>query len=256
MPAASAVAASAFELHAGALRLALRPDLGGAIAGLWHRDRRCCARRRRLRSAAPRQAGCFPLVPYSNRLAFRRFRWKGADHTTQPNFEDSPHSLHGVGWQRPWDDRLLERGRRGAAPRARRRRRLALRLRGEPVLHPRTRRDARADGLHQPGRAARSRSGSAGTPTFRQARAQPAAHRAGRALGRRRQRAADPQGRAAGHRRRRRASRFRQLLRGLARAGAHPRRTLLAAAAPRRCVTSSSTPRRTATTSASSRSAT
>ena len=27
-----------FELHAGALRLALRPDLGGSIAGLWHRD--------------------------------------------------------------------------------------------------------------------------------------------------------------------------------------------------------------------------
>ena len=26
----------AFELRAGALRLALRPDLGGAIAGLWH----------------------------------------------------------------------------------------------------------------------------------------------------------------------------------------------------------------------------
>ena len=28
----------AIELHAGALRLALRPDLGGAVAGLWHRE--------------------------------------------------------------------------------------------------------------------------------------------------------------------------------------------------------------------------
>ena len=26
----------AFELRAGALRLALRPDLGGCVAGLWH----------------------------------------------------------------------------------------------------------------------------------------------------------------------------------------------------------------------------
>ena len=26
------------ELHAGALRLALRPDLGGTVAGFWHRE--------------------------------------------------------------------------------------------------------------------------------------------------------------------------------------------------------------------------
>jgi aldose 1-epimerase len=91
-----------FELHAGALRLALRPDLGGSVAGLWHRHLPV------LRSVEPaalggaRQSGCFPLVPYSNRLAYRRFRWKGADYGTQPNFDDSPHSLHGVGWRRPW----------------------------------------------------------------------------------------------------------------------------------------------------------
>ena len=102
MPAASALAASPFELHAGALRLALRPDVGGAIAGLWHRDQPVLRSTAPLALGGPRQAGCFPLLPYSNRLAFRRFRWKGADHTTQPNFEGSPHSLHGVGWQRPW----------------------------------------------------------------------------------------------------------------------------------------------------------
>jgi aldose 1-epimerase len=92
-----------FELHAGALRLALRPDLGGCIAGLWHRDTPI------LRSTAPgaldnaRLAGSFPLVPYSNRLGYRRFRWKGQDYTTLPNFGDSPHSLHGIGWMQPWD---------------------------------------------------------------------------------------------------------------------------------------------------------
>ena len=91
-----------FELHAGALRLALRPDLGGCIAGLWHRETPI------LRSTEPavlttaRSAACYPLVPYSNRLAYRKFRWKGLDHTTQPNFDDSPHSVHGMGWQRPW----------------------------------------------------------------------------------------------------------------------------------------------------------
>jgi aldose 1-epimerase len=43
------------------------------------------------------------LVPYSNRLGYRHFRWKGHEYTTQPNFDDSPHSLHGVGWLRPWE---------------------------------------------------------------------------------------------------------------------------------------------------------
>lgn len=90
------------ELNAGALRLALRPDLGGSIAGLWSGELPV------LRSTEPqalersRMSGCYPLVPYSNRLGFRRFRWQGHDYTTQPNFDDNPHSVHGVAWQRPW----------------------------------------------------------------------------------------------------------------------------------------------------------
>lgn len=92
-----------FELHAGALRLAVRPDLGGAIAGLWHRDSPILRSVEPAALAGVRQAACYPLVPYSNRLGFRHFRWKGAEYTTQANFEGSPHSLHGVGWMRPWD---------------------------------------------------------------------------------------------------------------------------------------------------------
>jgi aldose 1-epimerase len=102
-PSSEAAQAQRFELHAGALRLALRPDLGGCIAGFWHRDTPI------LRSTAPdaltgsRPSACYPLVPYSNRLGYRKFRWKGRDYTTQPNFGDNPHSVHGVGWQRPWE---------------------------------------------------------------------------------------------------------------------------------------------------------
>ena len=91
------------ELHAGALRLALRPDLGGSIAGLWHRHLPVLRCTEPAELVGARQSGCFPLVPYSNRLAYRRFRWKGVDYSTQPNFDDSPHSLHGVGWCRPWE---------------------------------------------------------------------------------------------------------------------------------------------------------
>ena len=48
-------------------------------------------------------SGCYPLVPYSNRLGYRRFRFKGKDYQTAPNFDDNPHSVHGVGWKRPWE---------------------------------------------------------------------------------------------------------------------------------------------------------
>ena len=93
---------TSLELRAGELRLALRPDLGGSVAGLWLGDVAV------LRSTEPaglessRLSGCYPLVPYSNRLGYRRFRWLGHDHTTAPNFDDNPHSVHGVAWQRPW----------------------------------------------------------------------------------------------------------------------------------------------------------
>ena len=88
------------------MRLALRPDLGGAIAGLWFTDAH--GEQAVLRSTEPadltssRAAACYPLVPYSNRLGYRRFRWHGHDHATAPNFDDNPHSVHGVGWLRPW----------------------------------------------------------------------------------------------------------------------------------------------------------
>jgi aldose 1-epimerase len=95
---------SPIELNAGALRLVLRADLGGAIGGLWFDGLPV------LRSSddpaaltTSRASGCYPLVPYSNRLGYARFRWAGHDHRTRPNFDPGcPHSLHGVSWQRPW----------------------------------------------------------------------------------------------------------------------------------------------------------
>jgi aldose 1-epimerase len=90
------------ELQSGPLRLALRADLGGCIAGLWREGLPV------LRSTEPgalessRLSACYPLVPYSGRLGYRRFRWHGQDHTTAANNGDAPHSIHGVAWQRPW----------------------------------------------------------------------------------------------------------------------------------------------------------
>ncbi|MDE2368576.1 MAG: aldose 1-epimerase [Burkholderiales bacterium] len=91
------------ELRAGELRMALRPDLGSAVAGLWLRDLPVLRSTEGAELGAARLSGCYPLAPYSNRLGYRRFRWLGHDHQTAPNFDDSPHSLHGVAWTRPWE---------------------------------------------------------------------------------------------------------------------------------------------------------
>ena len=91
------------ELRAEALRLALRPDLGGSIAGLWLDELPVLRSVEPALLEAPRAGACFPLAPYSNRLGYRRLRWQGRDHTTAPNFEPGyPHSLHGSAWLKPW----------------------------------------------------------------------------------------------------------------------------------------------------------
>ena len=102
----------AVELRQGALRLALRPDIGGAIAGLWLDQLPV------LRSVEPaaltsaRESASYPLVPYSNRIGERQFQWRNRNYTTAPNWPTEPHSLHGVGWMNPWqvtqraDDRV------------------------------------------------------------------------------------------------------------------------------------------------------
>jgi aldose 1-epimerase len=90
-------------LRAGNLRVALAPHLGGAVAGFW------CGEHAAMRSVepavlqGPRQGANFPLVPYSNRLADRRFTWRAREFSTTANFDHSPHSVHGSAWTRAWE---------------------------------------------------------------------------------------------------------------------------------------------------------
>ena len=90
------------QLQAGALRLALRPDLGGCIAGLWHGSLPVLvsAEPETLTSGWP--SGCFVLVPYSNRLGGRQFHWQGQAHALALNNSRSVHAMHGVAWARRW----------------------------------------------------------------------------------------------------------------------------------------------------------
>src|SRR4051812_45773154 len=46
----------------------------------------------------------FPLVPFCNRIRDGRASFEGREIRFPPNHpaEDSPHALHGIGWQREW----------------------------------------------------------------------------------------------------------------------------------------------------------
>ncbi len=91
------------ELRHAALHLSLRPDLGGCIEGLWWQGVPV------LRSSAPGTlanvwlSACYPLVPYSNRIAQALLHWGGTSYPLVKNFGSEVHAIHGVGWQNPWE---------------------------------------------------------------------------------------------------------------------------------------------------------
>ena len=91
-------------LHAGESSLVLAPEIGGAIIG-WTLGAIPLLRRSAPDAIICHDAGglaCFPLVPFSNRIANGRFRWAGRDYSLDRNHGDQPHTIHGVGWQSPW----------------------------------------------------------------------------------------------------------------------------------------------------------
>jgi aldose 1-epimerase len=46
--------------------------------------------------------GCFPLVPYCNRIRGGQFQFRGRTIRQQPNMAGDPNVLHGQGWLRAW----------------------------------------------------------------------------------------------------------------------------------------------------------
>ncbi len=89
------------RLESGKLVCEIEPALGGCIAGLWL-DGVPVLRSTREPLASARQAGSYPLVPFSNRIARATLQWNGTDHPLVTNNAPEPHAIHGVGWQRPW----------------------------------------------------------------------------------------------------------------------------------------------------------
>jgi aldose 1-epimerase len=82
------------NLRSGYSSLQLVPEHGGAIFD-WRFAHKPVLR-------AVKGLGCFPLIPYANRIANGKFKWRGFSCQVPLNFGDHPHSIHGIGWQRPW----------------------------------------------------------------------------------------------------------------------------------------------------------
>lgn len=84
--------------------LVITPAIGGAIVAFTVRGVPI------LRPTAPdalargdvRDTACYPLVPYSNRIRDAALQFAGRRYALARNFGDSPHAIHGVGWQRAW----------------------------------------------------------------------------------------------------------------------------------------------------------
>lgn len=92
------------ELRNTYLRLGVLPGTGGGIARFdWLEDggpllRPCDDPD----TTEPNRLGCYPLLPWSNRIAKGGFTHEGHDVALAPNRSDEPYPIHGTGWQRPW----------------------------------------------------------------------------------------------------------------------------------------------------------
>lgn len=89
------------ELRAGAARVVIAPDTGGAIAAYEWRGLAV------LRPSAPGRRAAndfasYPLVPFSNRIANATLRWRGSTYPLPRYLAGHPHAIHGNGWQRAW----------------------------------------------------------------------------------------------------------------------------------------------------------
>lgn len=100
------------ELDDGITRLSLAPQLGASIANwslrasgqplLRHSDAPALA------AGTPRRLACYPLAPWSNRIAGGGFACPDGWQALRANSPGEPLPIHGSAWQQPWQ--VIERG--------------------------------------------------------------------------------------------------------------------------------------------------
>jgi aldose 1-epimerase len=91
-------------LECGRLLLTLSPSIGGAISAFEWTGGAARPILRKCHSPLEKvlNAGCFPLVPYVNRIREGRFTFRGREVRLRPNMPGDPSPLHGQGWLNAW----------------------------------------------------------------------------------------------------------------------------------------------------------
>ena len=93
------------SLRAGRLAVDLAPPAGGTIArfSVDAFDVLRPMSAEAIASGRGNEAACYPLVPFSNRIANGRLVVGGEEYRLQANWPGVRHPMHGEGWARPWD---------------------------------------------------------------------------------------------------------------------------------------------------------
>jgi aldose 1-epimerase len=92
-------------LSSDILELQLSPSIGGAISNFeWTGEgiRRAILRESHTPLQNVLDAGCFPLVPFVNRIRGGCFSFRGRQVRLSPNMKGDPSPLHGQGWTSTW----------------------------------------------------------------------------------------------------------------------------------------------------------
>lgn len=88
-------------------RLTIAPSLGASLVDWEVQATRQPLLRRTdaagLASANPRALGCYPLVPWSNRIGAQGFATPDGWLNLSPNTAHDPYPIHGSAWQQAWE---------------------------------------------------------------------------------------------------------------------------------------------------------
>ncbi|MBT5794580.1 MAG: aldose 1-epimerase [Deltaproteobacteria bacterium] len=105
------------NLRSGNTLLAIMPEVGGCITRYCLKNEEQVLELMRPATQAglsvkdPLEMGCFPLIPFSNRIKNGRFSFQGKQIKMPPNFPPEIHTIHGQGWKAAWTVREVEENR-------------------------------------------------------------------------------------------------------------------------------------------------
>jgi len=92
------------ELRAGPSRVNVAPAIGGSIAAFEYEGQPILrpTPEQAIAEGAVRNFACFPLIPFSNRIADAKLRWAAREYALTRYVDRERNAIHGNGWQRAW----------------------------------------------------------------------------------------------------------------------------------------------------------